>query len=89
MNTKDGGIAQIKIFPYYKKRFLAVCLDFDIIEELDTLEEARQSIEEAVTGYIETVRQVNFSDDLLNRPASKIYWKRLDYTCFFSILWYK
>ncbi|MCK9446240.1 type II toxin-antitoxin system HicB family antitoxin [bacterium] len=73
-NTKNSGIARTIIFPY-KKGFLAVCLDFDIIEEGETREILEGSIREAVVGYIECVRKCNLSDKLLNRHADKRYWK--------------
>jgi len=74
INTKNSGLARTIIFPY-KKGFLAVCLDFDIIEKGETREELEKSIKEAVIGYIECVCKCNLNDDLLNRHADKRYWK--------------
>jgi predicted RNase H-like HicB family nuclease len=73
-NTKNSGIARTIVFPC-KGGFLAVCLDFNIIEEWETKEEAEESIKEAVAGYIECIRINNLDDQLLNRHASKKYWK--------------
>ena len=73
-NTKNSGIARAIVLPY-KKGFLAVCLDFDIIEEGETREILEGSIREAIIGYIECVRKCNLNDKLLNRHADKKYWK--------------
>jgi len=73
-NTKSSGIARVIVFPC-KKGFLAVCLDFDIIEEGEVKEDLEKSIKEAVIGYIECVRKCNLNDELLNRHADKRYWK--------------
>lgn len=73
-NTKKSGLARIIIFPE-KKQFVAVCLDFDLIEEAKTREEAEEQIKEAVVGYIQNVCKNNMEDKLLNRHAPKKYWK--------------
>lgn len=72
-NTKKLGMARTIIFPRGKK-FLAVCLDFDIIEEAKTRQEVETNIKEAITGYIENICKNNLSDNLLNRHADKKYW---------------
>jgi predicted RNase H-like HicB family nuclease len=76
-NTKKQGIARTMIFPC-KGGYMAVCLDFDIIEEGDTREELEESMKEAVIGYIENVCKNNLDDKLLNRHADKKYWKIYD-----------
>ena len=74
-NTKRSGIARTIIFKIGKK-FKAVCLDFDIIEEADTREVAELQIKEAIIGYIENVCKNKLDDKLLNRHAEKKYWER-------------
>lgn len=76
-NTKEHGIARTIIFPF-KKGYMAVCLDFDLIEEGDTREEVEENIKEAVIGYIKNVCRNNLDDKLLNRHAEKKYWKLYD-----------
>jgi hypothetical protein len=72
-NTKKTGTARAIIFKS-GKQFRAVCLDFDIIEEAETMVEAEKQIKEAVVGYIKNICKNNLSDELLNRPAEKKYW---------------
>ncbi|MFH1412767.1 MAG: hypothetical protein ABIG10_01940 [bacterium] len=65
------------IYPI-KHGYKAVCLDFDIIEEADTREEAEKEIRDAVEGYIINVCKNNLDDKLLNRHADKKYWEMYD-----------
>jgi predicted RNase H-like HicB family nuclease len=74
INTKKYGHARAIIFPC-KGGFRAVCLDFDIIEDCKTREDAEAMIKEAMTGYIKNVCKNNLDDSLLNRSADKKYWK--------------
>lgn len=78
MNTKEHGI--IKFFIYRDKgdsHYTAVCLSFDIIEHGTNLEELKSSIEEAARLHLESVRENNLDDKLLNRSAPQKYWKKL------------
>lgn len=72
-NTKQSGIVRTLILRMDKK-YKAVCLDFDIIEEAKTKKEVEGQIKEAIVGYIANVQKNNLSDDLLNRHADKKYW---------------
>ncbi|MBI5254599.1 hypothetical protein HY932_02360 [Candidatus Falkowbacteria bacterium] len=74
-NTKRSGIARTIIFKSSRK-FKAVCLDFDIIEEASTREAAEIQIKEAIIGYIKNVCKNKLDDKLLNRHAEKKYWDR-------------
>ena len=76
-NTKKFGIARILIIPQ-KNKFEAVCLDFDLIEEAQTLREAKKLIEAAVRGYVVNICKNGLDDSLLNRPAAKKYWKMFE-----------
>jgi len=62
------------IFPC-KEGYMAVCLDFNIIEEDENREDLEKSIKEAVIGYVEVICKNNLDDSLLNRHADKKYWK--------------
>jgi len=73
-NTKKKGTARTIIFKSNKK-YKAVCLDFNIIEEGDTREEVEESIKEAIIGYVENVCKNKLDDKLLNRHADEKYWK--------------
>ncbi len=72
-NTKEKGVME---FLVYKKgaTYIGVCLTFDIVEEDSNPEKLMQSIQEAAQGHLQTVRDKNLSDDLLNRHAPKEYW---------------
>ncbi len=75
MNTKRSGEVNFIIFKEKTgDSYTAVCLEFDIVETGNDLEFLRKSIEEAAKLHIETVRDFNLDDSLLNRHAPKAYW---------------
>ena len=76
-NTKNSGSARIFIFPE-KHGYTAICLDFGVLGFGETLEEAEKDIKDAVIGHLETVRENNLPDYLLNRPAPEEYWKKFE-----------
>ncbi|MEK7071757.1 MAG: hypothetical protein AAB959_00505 [Patescibacteria group bacterium] len=83
-NKKGQGIARILIYPS-KNKYIGVCLDFDIIEEADSKEEAINQIKEATRGYVINVWKNKLDDGLLNRPAPENYWRRYrEYNRFIS-----
>jgi len=73
-NRKEKGIARILIYPE-KNKYIGVCLDFDIIEEANSKEEAINQIKEATRGYIINAWKNKLDDSLLNRHAPEKYWK--------------
>jgi len=73
-NKKEQGIARILIYPS-KNKYIGVCLDFDIVEEADSKEEAVNQIKEATRGYVINVWKNKLDDSLLNRPAPENYWR--------------
>lgn len=73
-NKKEQGIARILIYPE-RKKYIGVCLDFDIIEEAESKEEAINQIKEATRGYIINAWKNNLDNSLLNRPAPEKYWR--------------
>ncbi len=73
-NNKKKGLARIIILKTGKK-YKAICLDFDIIEEADTRDIVEKSIKEAIIGYVENICKNNLDDKLLNRSADEKYWK--------------
>lgn len=73
-NTKKMGVARTIIFKEGKK-YKAVCLDLDIIEEGDSQDEVRELIKESIIGYIENVCKNGLDEKLLNRHADEKYWK--------------
>jgi len=75
-NTKKRGKYTLFVYPEKPNYFIGVCLEFDLIQEGRTAQETMERIKEASFGYLETVIKKNLSDDLLNRPAPKEYWKK-------------
>ena len=73
-NTKArGGIVHFVYITNDKGTF-GICLDFNIVEEGSNEAEVRRHLETAVGLHIDTVREHNLSDDLLNRLAPQEYW---------------
>jgi len=77
INTKKKGTYE---FFFYKEKgkSIGVCLTLDIVEEGKNLKQVFNNLIEAVRGHIFTVIKKNLSDKLLNRPAPKYYWERLE-----------
>lgn len=76
-NTKKQGVIRFFIYKE-RKKYIGVCLDLDIVEEGKDIEKIKESLTEAVRGYIETVTKEKMDDNLLNRPAPKIYWEKYE-----------
>lgn len=75
-NTKKQGQYILFVYQEKPKYYIGVCLEFDIIEEGETLQEALENIKEASQFYLETVIKKNWPDKLLNQPAPKEYWEK-------------
>lgn len=58
-----------------KQSYTGVCLEFDLIVNAPTPEEAREHIEDLASGWLENVRKNNLSEGLLNKRAPQKYWK--------------
>ena len=60
--------------------YTAICLELDIATEGETLQKAKDSLKEAVEGYIESVIQDHEDDDFIPRPVPddliEEYYKR-------------
>ncbi len=74
MNTKNYTSVRVVIFRKDGK-FTAVCIDFDIIEEHDTYEEAQKSIMNAAKCYFNAVVEHNLPNHHLNKRADAKYLK--------------
>lgn len=74
-NTKNEGI--LRFFIYREKdHYMGVCLDLNIVEVGKDLDDLKKSIIEAAFGYIQVVNEHNLSDEHLNKPAPKAYWRK-------------
>jgi len=59
--------------------FTGVCLDLDIVEEGHvSLQEAILSINDAIDSHVQAAAKSGFPKELMNRPAPKEYWDKLD-----------
>ncbi len=74
-NTYKQGRAKVFIYPE-KDHFVAVCLEFGLVEEAENLERVEEYIKDAVESHIKTVIKNKLSEDLLNRPAAEKYWRK-------------
>ena len=77
INTKTQGLYEFFVYPEQGK-FVGVCLTLDIVEEGESLQTVFNSLIKAAHGHIEMVTKDNLSDNLLNRPAPKLYWEKLE-----------
>ncbi|MFH1046736.1 MAG: hypothetical protein V1738_00370 [Patescibacteria group bacterium] len=76
-NTKQLGMVTFFIYPH-KSGYQGVCLELNIIEEGKDKDRVIELLDEHARSYIEYICKSGHSDDLLNRPAPKIYWKRFE-----------
>lgn len=61
------------------KTFTEVCLDLDIVEEGHaTLQEAIVNISNAIMSHLQASKKLGNPKELLERPAPKEYWDKLD-----------
>lgn len=71
-NTRKSGLLH---FLLYKKKneYVAVCLNFDLVEYGQNPEKLKNSIYEAAASYLKAVRKKKLSDEYLNLPVKKKY----------------
>ena len=73
-NTYQSGAVTYLIFKE-KDKFVGICLEFDLEIEADTLKKAQERIQDLSQGWLYNVVKHKLSEDLLNKPAPKKYWK--------------
>lgn len=74
-NTKQEG--NFQIFTYYnktEKTYVAVCLEFNIILTGNNPAALASEVMTMSLTHIESVIELDYPEDLLNRHASKKYW---------------
>ena len=65
---------------------VGMCLELDIAAQGDTLEAAKAALNEAISGYLETVATMGDKGaHLRRRPAPRRYW--VEYYTIGAILW--
>jgi len=78
-NTKEKGLIEFIVYPDKKeKKYIGVCLTFDIVEEGNTEDEVKRSILEAAQLHLMAVIKNNLSEALLNRKAPQEYWDKYE-----------
>jgi len=63
--------------------YYAVCLDLNLIDKRDTLEEAIAALDENIGGYLEAVRSNDWEQELIPRPVPRREW--LHFYCLFFL----
>lgn len=56
--------------------YTAVCLDLNIVEQRETLEEVIVQLNDAIIAHVMTAAEVGFPKELIQRPAPDHYWKK-------------
>lgn len=74
-NTFDRGSVTYLILQEKKDKFIGVCLEFDLEIEAKTLKEAKERIEDYSQLWLRNAQKNKLSEEVLNRPAPKKYWK--------------
>lgn len=74
-NTKKEGVIEFLVYKD-KAGYTGVCLTFDIVEEGKNPSGLMKSLKEAAELHLKSVIKNKLSDDLLNRYAPEVYWKK-------------
>jgi len=73
-NTKRQGTLAYIIYKDIKENiYVAVCLNFNLVEYDKDPEKLRKSIQEAALSYLKAVRKKNLPDDYLNLIPDRKY----------------
>ena len=75
-NTKEKGKFTLFVYKEKPNYYIGVCLEFDLLAEGSSLEEAMQRIDKICWNYLQIVIENNWSDELLNKSAPKEYWEK-------------
>jgi len=76
-SKKDEKLT-LRFFIYPEKdHYVGVCLDLNIVEEGDDLDELKASINEAAEGYVQLMREGKLNkEQLMKMSAPKRYWDK-------------
>lgn len=58
-----------------KNQYTGICLEFDLEVKAKTLKKAKEKIEDYSHVWLENAIKHKLSEEVLNRPAPKKYWK--------------
>jgi len=71
---KAGRVEFVVYYDFADKHFIGVCLTFNIVIEGNDPVVLEQELRKSAELHIQTVKEQDLSDELLNRPAPKKYW---------------
>ena len=74
-NTYEKGSVTYLIIQDSKDKYVGVCLEFDLEIEAKTLEKAKECLEDYVHLWLKNAVRHKLSEEVLNKPAPKKYWK--------------
>ena len=75
-NTKEKGKFTSLAYQEKPNYYIGVCLEFNLLIEAKTLDEAMKKIKETAWFYLKNVIKNKLPDYLLNEPVSLKYWKK-------------
>lgn len=75
-STKEKGKFTSLAYQEKPNCCIGVCLEFNLLIEAKTLDEAMKKIKETAWFYLENVIKNKLPDDLSNEPAPLKYWKK-------------
>lgn len=73
-NTYNSGSVTFLLLKE-KNKYLGVCLEFDLVIQADTIQEAKEEIEDYVKLWHKNTVKNKLPEELLNKPAPKKYWE--------------
>lgn len=73
-NTYKSGAVSYVGFKE-KDKFVAVCLEFDLVAEGETLKDVKERIEDLSNAWLHNVIKNKLPEELLNKSAPRKYWQ--------------
>lgn len=71
---ESGSLTFLFLQEKQTKRFKAVCLEFDLEADAESVAEAQEKIEDYAKLWLENVRENKLPEELLNKSAPQEYW---------------
>lgn len=78
MSTRSGGEEALHVLGYKEKdRHIAHCLEFDLVAEGTTPDEAKDNLADLISSYLQFGKEKGISQ-FAYHPAPKEYWDRYE-----------
>lgn len=71
---ESGSLTFLFLQEKLTKRFIAVCLEFDLEAEAESITEVQERIEDYAKLWLENIRENKLPEELLNKSAPQEYW---------------